>query len=138
MTARALGTVVQVEDETSLRYLKFAAVAGMEKLKRSGKSAPPVLTELYHAAAAAYSQVSEGGRGDGPEQTGVQSLSPTELIGTAEAADILGLTQRQIRRLGSTLDGEQMANGSWVFQRVAVEDYREARRDARQRRRSAA
>ncbi|MCF3940919.1 hypothetical protein [Gordonia tangerina] len=138
MSARALGTVVQVEDEASLRYLKFAALAALTEFKRRDKQPPPVLTELYHAAAEAYSSVAESGHEDGPEPLVVQPLSPEELIGSAEAATILGVTQRQIRRLSSTLDGEQLANGAWVFRRDTVEDYRQERRDARRPRRQPA
>lgn len=53
-----------------------------------------------------------------------------ELIGTEEAAHILGCTTRNVRLLAQDLDGQQCGR-EWIFRRHIVEEYQEARRDAR-------
>lgn len=138
MTARALGSAVLIEGEVALKYLKFAAKAGVHKLEYNGTAAHPELVGIFEAAHTALLSVSHVGHVDGPEVCVEQECEPTDLIGTAEAAGILKMSRRHVVRIGTSLDGSQLANGQWVFRRGAVEDYREARRDARQRRRSAA
>jgi hypothetical protein len=56
---------------------------------------------------------------DGPEE-----LTPDTLIGTAEAAAILGCTPRHAARLAADLDG-QLVEGRWVFRRQTVVEYAE-------------
>lgn len=48
----------------------------------------------------------------------------SELIGTAEAARILGCCQEWVRRIGTKLSGEQVG-GRWVYPREAVEEHRD-------------
>lgn len=58
----------------------------------------------------------------------------TELIGTEEAAHILGCTTRNVRLLAKDLDGQQCGR-EWIFRRHVVQDYQEARKNARRTRR---
>ncbi|MDO3647681.1 hypothetical protein [Nocardia mangyaensis] len=54
-----------------------------------------------------------------------------ELIDVRAAAEILGRTTRQVRRLAASLDGVRVGDRPrWVFQRSVVEEYA-AERDAR-------
>lgn len=46
----------------------------------------------------------------------------SELIGTTEAAQILGCSTRYVRRIHATLDGNRIGN-TWTFPREVVEDY---------------
>lgn len=47
-----------------------------------------------------------------------------ELIGTAEAARILGCCQEWVRRISNKLGGERIG-GRWVYPRDAVEEHRD-------------
>lgn len=46
-----------------------------------------------------------------------------DLIDSDEAARILGCTPRWVTKIGSDLDGKQVAGGRWIFHRRAVIDY---------------
>lgn len=46
-----------------------------------------------------------------------------ELIGTAEAARILGCRPEWVRRISTQLDGERVG-GRWVYPREAVEEHK--------------
>lgn len=48
----------------------------------------------------------------------------SELIGTAEAAQILGCCQEWVRRISNKLGGERVG-GRWVYPREAVEEHRD-------------
>jgi hypothetical protein len=50
----------------------------------------------------------------------------SELIGAREAAEILGLSKRQVQRLAGDLDG-QVVGGRWLYKRTIVCEYAEAR-----------
>jgi hypothetical protein len=65
---------------------------------------------------------------DGPETEVVQQQSKLsdQPIDTAEAAAIIGCTDRHIRRIAADLDGQRIA-GRWIFHRPNVTDYAEAR-----------
>lgn len=58
-------------------------------------------------------------------------LDHDDLIGTAEAAALLGLTQRQVQRLKNDLGGAQLS-GRFIFARRQVVEYAEARREHRE------
>jgi hypothetical protein len=53
----------------------------------------------------------------------------SELIGTAEAAAILGCSGAYIRRIAADLDGRRIAN-AWLFDRKAVQEYAASREHA--------
>ena len=52
--------------------------------------------------------------------------SEQELIGTAQAAHILGCDPRHVRRLTNDLDGCRI-NGRWTFTKSVVQQYEESR-----------
>ena len=61
------------------------------------------------------------------------TLDADDLIGTAQAASLLGCTERHVRRLRADLDGVRPSGGSaWVFSRHQVVRYAQARRDHRE------
>jgi hypothetical protein len=62
-------------------------------------------------------EVKSGGRGGG--------------LSTAQAAEVLGLTKRQVRNLAAALGGYQEPNGHWLFDSRAVAAEKE-RREARE------
>ena len=67
----------------------------------------------------------------GSESDGGVEEFEAELIGTEEAAHILGCTTRNVRLLARDLDGHKCGR-EWIFQRQTVIDYEEARRHGRQ------
>jgi hypothetical protein len=69
------------------------------------------------------------GCASGTESAAAQEQSG--LIGTREAAAILGVSTSYVRRIAETvLDGRRIACNSWIFERKVVEDYA-AERDHR-------
>lgn len=50
----------------------------------------------------------------------------SELIGATEAARVIGVSERHIRRLAADLDGRR-AGRAWVFDRRTVTEYARAR-----------
>ncbi len=69
----------------------------------------------------------------GSESDGEPEEFEVELIGTEEAATILGCTTRNVRLLARDLDGRKCGR-EWIFQRQEVIAYEEARRHGRQHR----
>lgn len=63
-------------------------------------------------------------------EDGGEELDPLELIGTGEAAGLLNLSSRQVRRLATDLDGEIVC-GRHVFHRATVIEYARARKEGR-------
>jgi hypothetical protein len=57
-----------------------------------------------------------------------QQLDTERLIGTIEAATILGMSERQTRRIASDLDGE-IVGQRWAFRLSTVEQYAEEKRN---------
>ena len=70
--------------------------------------------------------LSRGMSGVGHESGGHGSALADDLIGTREAARILGLSDRQVRRLAADLDGEKVV-GRTLFRRSSVIDYQQAK-----------
>ncbi|WP_157561127.1 helix-turn-helix domain-containing protein [Mycobacterium sp. E802] len=66
----------------------------------------------------------------GHESDSGSSALESSLIGTNEAADLLGLSTRQVRRLTADLDGENIS-GRIVFKRSTVTEYAQERRHGR-------
>lgn len=50
-----------------------------------------------------------------------------ELIGTTEAARILGCSTSYVRRIHTDLDGRQITKHGWLFDRSKVEQYAQQR-----------
>ncbi|TYQ02026.1 hypothetical protein [Gordonia paraffinivorans] len=130
--ARALGPVVMIEGEEALRLLKFAVKAGVAKHAYNGMR-NHVLDVMFAAATEALAAMSESGHVDGQGPVDETDCDPTELIDANVAAEILGLSPRQVRRLGRTLGGKQLPNGCWTFHRGTVDDYVRERKRERSR-----
>ncbi|MGV9795558.1 helix-turn-helix domain-containing protein [Gordonia sp. NPDC003422] len=63
--------------------------------------------------------------GPSPEPARAQS-KPAEQVDTLQAADLLGITPRHVRRLARDLDGQRIGR-QWVFNRTTVIDYAQGR-----------
>ncbi|WP_157931327.1 helix-turn-helix domain-containing protein [Mycobacteroides abscessus] len=84
-------------------------------LYQPGRSAPTwLLDHLAHLERVVSGSVS------GTKHVVQQEES--ELIGTAEAARILGYSTSYVRRIHTSLDGRRIGNG-WTFPRKVVEEY---------------
>lgn len=100
------------------------ALWALEELRRRrrlvGQPVPAALAELHtHLVMSAH--------GPHIEMPAAPSTSrPVEVIDAQEAAGILGVTARHVRRLAADLDGHRIA-GRWVFNRQNVIDYAEGR-----------
>lgn len=57
-----------------------------------------------------------------PEHADHQNNAQSELIDARAAATILGTSEREVRRIASSLDG-RLIGRQWVFQRAAVTEY---------------
>jgi len=55
-------------------------------------------------------------------------LKQNTLIGSVEAATLLGCTARHVRRIAADLEGQRV-EGVWVFRRQPVVDYANAKGD---------
>lgn len=62
----------------------------------------------------------------GPESEAHEPDS--EMVGTAEAARILGCSTRHVRRLAADLDGQRTGR-DWIFRRATVTEYATARKE---------
>ncbi|SIS22236.1 hypothetical protein [Williamsia sterculiae] len=123
MTARALGGAVLVEGVEALRALKFGVSAAARERRRNGMNPGPALAALLQVCDEA---LSHNGHRDTPT-TPIEELSPVEVIDSATAATLTGYTRRHVCRIGVSLGGQRLANGTWHFRRGAVEDYVRAR-----------
>lgn len=114
-----------------LRSLQAAVAAS----GRAGLRPPPRIVTLIAALEAELSQPATGdGNAEVPREPAVPaSVQPTEPADTQEAAQMLGITARQVRNLGPRLDGRKVA-GAWIFDR----DQLAAEAARRQRERSEA
>jgi hypothetical protein len=88
-----------------------------------GRTPPRRLVEHYR-----HLELLAAGCASATDETG--AASQLELIGTAEAARLLGCTPAYVRRIATDLDGRRVSGNSWVFDRKAAEDYA-AQRDQR-------
>lgn len=97
-----------------LRSLQAAVAAS----GRSGLRPPPRVVTLIAALEAELSQVTSGdGNAELPREPAVPaSVQPTDPADTKAAAQMLGITVRQVRNLGPRLDGRKVA-GAWIFDR---------------------
>ena len=90
---------------------------------RDGLTAPRRLFELERALKIEAAAV--GGH-DGRPQTTTSAESYHDTINTEEAAKMLGLSTRQVRRLAASLGGRRIA-GRWAFDSLIVHTYAEGR-----------
>lgn len=113
------------EDLDCAYYVAHRFIGAQRAMNRP---VPGTVLQWCRRVALAWELSADGHESDG--ETG--ELNQEELCDTAEAAHIMGVTERQARRLANDLDGRKVA-GVWTFRRQAVVDYAEAKRDGRTR-----
>lgn len=102
----------------------------IDRRARAGIPVPSWMARLAgHLNLAAL--VSDAGHETSSEPT---SLESEELIGSVQAALLLGISPRQLQRLAADLDGQKVC-GRWAFQASIVREYAKGRDDGRHRRR---
>lgn len=127
-------------DARSAYLLRDALRAWVAHHQRAGamrkvNAVAPVL-EAWERAAAAHAErvlavpASARGRADAPAET-AGAESDAQVVGVAEAAALLGVSERQVRRLAATgaLPG-RLIGGAWVFEVAAVRGALAERRDS--------
>lgn len=62
------------------------------------------------------------------------ALETQDLIGSVRAAELLGISPRQLQRIATDLDGQKVC-GRWAFQESIVREYAKGRDNGRHRRR---
>jgi len=97
---------------------------GLRATRRGGAAVPGRFLQLQAelAAAAAEVRVSAVGQHDAAPVAPQPHSEGEDSIGTAEAADILRLSHRQVQRIAADLDG-RFIGGCWCFDRLAVQAY---------------
>lgn len=70
--------------------------------------------------------LTSGGSASGHESQSAEAQSGLRLIGTVEAAHLLGQSSRQVRRLAADLDGQKIGR-DWYFNYDTVIEYAKAR-----------
>lgn len=89
----------------------------------SGIGVSPWLAQHYERIKTVHSAMMSA---SGPQNSGAEQESDHDRIGTIEAAAILGVSTRHIRRIAHDLDGHKIGN-SWSFSRTAVAQYAEGK-----------
>jgi hypothetical protein len=107
------------------RAALYCAAAVIRARQRSGQPIPDWLRQ-HHAQIEAEFGMSRSGH-ETPTTAG--QLEQDELITAKEAAEVLGCTKRQCQRIAPDLNG-QLIGGRWLFNRSAVVEYAEGKRDA--------
>ncbi|WP_329411933.1 helix-turn-helix domain-containing protein [Nocardia vinacea] len=102
-----------------LKWVEFVITQYMRDLRSIASVPPPVRALLLRVNCAIADEQTD------PEPDGVAG----DEIGTATAAEILGCTERWVRRIATDLDGIRVGR-DWVFRRSVVEAYATARRAA--------
>jgi hypothetical protein len=110
----------------TVRLLSLALYCAQQELdaRRNGK-VPGVLpwnAELVHALELEVVAMSDPGHGS--VCTGTE-LTHDVHLSAREVAEVLGCTDRQVRRIANDLDGE-FVDGRWIFPQAAVREYVEA------------
>ncbi|WP_157695085.1 hypothetical protein [Nakamurella panacisegetis] len=99
---------------------------GIQAGRRDGIQPHPRLQRLMAALddALEADAVSRNGHHDVAETDPLPALAAApDQIGTREAANILGLSSRQVQRIARSLEGHRTPSRHWTFDRTAVEAY---------------
>jgi len=117
------GGMVMVQGP-AVTHAYYLVSVGLRAVRRGTAPIPSrfLLLQAELAAAAAEVRASATGQHDGAPVAPQQYLEREDTIGTAEAASILGLSNRQVQRLAADLDG-RFIGGCWCFDRLAVQAY---------------
>ena len=134
---QVLGPAVQLPGPAVLEVLR-ALRTHEHALRANGTQAPPSLLALQRAFAIASSVIqgqaepmSHPRQRDATSDAAQQHSTSEAQIGSREAAELLGVTTRQVQRLATTLDGRRLSNGHLIFDRLAVQAYALAVHDNR-------
>lgn len=109
---------------SAVEDVHYLASAGLRGRRAGGAAVPRQYLQLQAvlAAAAAEVRAAASGQHDGGPVAPQPHSAHEDNIGTAEAARILRLSNRQVQRLAADLDG-RIIGGCWVFDRLAVQSY---------------
>jgi excisionase family DNA binding protein len=111
---------MQLNDE-DLQCAYYVNHRFLDPLRKAGKLGQTL--ESWYRKVDLYWEMSA----DGPRKSGAPVLLESAPLDTAEAAAILNVTRRQVRRLVNDLDGFKRG-AVWLFPKQTVMDYAEGRR----------
>ena len=116
MTASGTADGVAAElTQEDISWARAAVVETMIRRQRTGESVPPQFPSLLRRLDDILT--SKAGSADGPSDA--DGASQLDLIGTAEAAAIIGTSEEWTRRIAKGLGGRRVG-GQWVFRRADV------------------
>ena len=98
----------------------YCAAREIRRRQLAGQPVPPPVQKLFDRLDIEI-RVSPAGRDSGGD------TAQSDPIGTKEAAMLLGLSPRQVRRIAADLDG-QLVGGRLLFDRRTVPEYGEGKR----------
>lgn len=102
------------DDQTAI--LRYVVAEFIRRRQLCGQPIPERVRRLL-AAVSAHGT---------PEREREAHSETDDLIDTTEAAQILGCSTRNIRRIAADLDGEQIAD-RWIFHKNTVTEYAQAK-----------
>lgn len=98
--------------------LQAALYAVRDVVSRRVLGGQPVRKEVRDL----YERLLAASTGGTENEGAVEESTPEDLIGTEEAAAMLGCSTHWVRRVHADLDG-QKSGGRWVFRRPTVNEY---------------
>jgi hypothetical protein len=107
---------------TEVRAAYYATAELVRRRRRTGEPIPDVVRRFFDRLDGIVRE--EGDAAAAPEQFASRA---GDGIGAEEAAAILGVSGRRVRRIATDLDGTRIG-AVWVFSRATVEEYAAARR----------
>lgn len=101
-------------DKDDLRAARFVLAEFTRRRRLAGQPIPTAILRLHHHLVSV----------DGPEHRVARRESETAavIIDSRQAAEIIGCSERHVRRIATDLDGRQIA-GRWAFDHQAVTEY---------------
>lgn len=105
------------------------ADAGYKARLRNGYTATPTQRKIHAQIAGAFHHMTHTGQADVPPPNTLADSHPVDTLTTAQAAKILGLSPRQLRRKAKDLDGHQRG-GVWHYPKTRVHEYAEHRKES--------
>lgn len=106
--------------DTEIRAAYYATAELVRRRRRTGAPIPDAVRWFFDRLDRAIR--------DGPESAKPEDVPHQDGIGTGLAAAILGIPERQVRRIAADLEGTRIGR-DWVFSRAAVEEYAAARHE---------
>lgn len=109
-------------DHDDVEWLLFCANEVLGRRRLAGVPIPSRLVTLA-GRLDLHAVMSRDGHENDCHDTGSEC---EDLIGSAQAAQMLGVTSRHLRRLHADLDGRKLA-GRWMFKAATINEYRTAK-----------